>query len=108
VAPVDELVEVFRLSLGEFFHGKIVQYQEIGLQIVLQSLLPGIIRPAASKVGQETAGLGKQDIVAGTAGLVSQSLGQVGLTHAHRTAKDNRLLAFDKLAGGQVMYILGR
>ena len=100
--PVNKLVEVFRLGLGEFFHGEIVQYQQIWLQVVCESLLPGIIGPATSQVGEETAGLDKQDIVAGAAGLVPQSFGKVGLTHAHRAAEDDRFLALDKLACGQV------
>ena len=76
MTPVNELVEVFRLSLGEFFHGEIIQYQQIGLQTALQSLLPDIICPAASQVGEEKVRLDNQDIVTGTAGLVPQSLGQ--------------------------------
>ena len=43
VAPIDKLIEVLSLSFGKFFHGKIVKYQQIGLQVVLRS--------ASSQVG---------------------------------------------------------
>jgi len=50
---INKLIDILGLLQSDFLHGKIVQKEQIRLQVAAQLLLPGIISFAPSQVRQE-------------------------------------------------------
>ena len=57
---------------------------------------------AAGEVGEHLVGADEEDLVAPAAGFVGQGLGQVALADPRRAVHEDRLVAGDELAGGEV------
>ncbi len=71
-------------------------------EVFFDSFFPGVIRPAGQEEAKEFDRFGKPDVIAQAAGLMAESLCQMGLSHAGGTIEQDMLSLFDKSASAKI------
>ncbi len=97
-----DLVEIFCLGRGECGETEVIDDEQIGGQVFLHPLLPGVIGTASQQVTEEFDGLDEEDLISQTASLMSQGLSQVAFPYSCRAIKQNMLFLFDKTAVSEI------
>ena len=92
----DDLIEVLGLCGAEVREAEVIDDEKIGAEVSLHAFLGGLVCPSLEQISKEFDGLGKEDIVAFAAGLVTDGLSDVTLTGACRTVEEHVLAFFDK------------
>ena len=80
VALADDVVEVLGGGRAQGLEPEVVEDEEVGTEVALQTSFEGAIGPSPIEVGQHLVGVEKEDIEALAASLVGQGVGQVGLS----------------------------
>ena len=62
----------------------------------------GAVGAAAGEVGEHLVGVDEEDLVAAAAGFVGEGLAEMALADPGRAVDEDRLVALDELAGGEV------
>ena len=98
----DDLIEVLGLCGAEGREAKVIDDEKIGAEVSLHTPLPGLVCQSLEQISKEFDGLGKEDIIAQAAGLVTDGLSDVTLTRACRTVEEHGLAFFDKDTGRKI------
>lgn len=98
----DDLIKVLCLGWGEGIQGKVIDDEQIRVKVFFDPLLPGVISPAGQKVTEQFCGLGEEGIVASSAGLMAEGLGDMAFARARGAVQEDMLSFLHKGARGQV------
>lgn len=98
----DDLVDVLRLDGRERGKPKIVDDQKIGVKVLLDLSLPGLIGARRKEVPEHLDRLHKKDAVASPACLVTERLRNVGLPDARGAVDQDMLPLLDKETRGEI------
>ena len=85
----DQFVEVVGLGGGELAEAEVVADEDGRAGPGSEAFVPGGVGAAAGEVGEDAAGLGEADFVAGADGLVAEGAGDEGLADADWAGQDD-------------------
>ena len=97
-----DFVEVLSLGWAEGRESEVIDYEELWSQVFFNSLFPGVICSCGEQEAKEFCGLGKEHIVALSAGLMAQCMGEVALSSASRAIEEDMFSLFDKDTDSQI------
>lgn len=85
VSSCDNFIEVFCLGGTERREAEVIDDQEIRGKIFFDPFIPRMVGPTGEEEAEEFNGLGEEDIIAQTAGLLTQTLGDMTFPYSGRT-----------------------
>src|SRR4030095_14452931 len=86
----------------EWPQSEVVDDDEIRRDEAPQLAVKGVVRTRARQRFQQRVGADKQHTVSGTACGVTESLSQIGLADAHRSAEGDIFVTLDKVKSKQI------
>ena len=98
----DDLIKVLGLCRAHGREAKVIDDEKIGAEVSLHPLVRGFVCPSLEQISKEFDGLGKDDVVAFSAGLVADGLSDVTLTRSCRTVEEHVFAFFDKNTGRKI------